>query len=162
MVKGKGAAIPHKVREYSKRVFVWTRSKPCREHTNHVELAIIVPLDYVQYSTLYRIADNKRGYYLSRNEMALLKLLGEDNPTFGVKSTWLGKLEYNPEEQGGLNELFERIKKALQTVVESPLGRSDRWCSMAWVFTIIKEEGSRRVFSRGRLGRVKETVKEIL
>lgn len=90
-----GSAIEHEVSRLSKRIFVWTVKRKCREHGNHSELALVVPLDYTRKSTLFRIAENRRRYYLSTSVINLWETFGEDSPTFGGRPTWLGKLEDN-------------------------------------------------------------------
>ncbi|KNZ47013.1 hypothetical protein VP01_6759g1 [Puccinia sorghi] len=152
------SAIQHEVSRFSKRIFVWTVKRKCREHGNHSELAIVVPLDYTRKSTLFRIAENRRRYYLSTSVIDLWEMFGEDSPTFGGRPTWLGKLEDNARDHERLHFLVERIKEALKTVVESPLGKAGRRCIRDWVVTFIKQEEARGEFCWGRVRCVKETV----
>jgi hypothetical protein len=46
-------------------ISVWTAERSSKEHGNHSELAMIVCLDNIRRSTLYRIRENRRQFYLS-------------------------------------------------------------------------------------------------
>ncbi|KAI9616394.1 hypothetical protein H4Q26_010786 [Puccinia striiformis f. sp. tritici PST-130] len=73
-----------------------------------------VPLDFKRNSILYRIASNKRKFYLSTNVIDLGKGMEEGSPTFGGRPTWLGKLEDDRQGHERLELIVKRIKDALQ------------------------------------------------
>ncbi|KAI7939311.1 hypothetical protein MJO29_014047 [Puccinia striiformis f. sp. tritici] len=156
------SAVAHRVSRFSKRIFIWTINKSCREHGSHLELAVVVPLDFKRNSILYRIASNKRKFYLSTNVIDLGTGMEEGSPTFGGRPTWLGKLEDDRQGHERLELIVKRIKDALQTVVKSKSGSADGWCSKDWVVKFIKEEEARGEFCSGRLRCVREAVAGIM
>ncbi|OAV92466.1 hypothetical protein PTTG_27616 [Puccinia triticina 1-1 BBBD Race 1] len=152
------SALAHEVSKFSKRIFVWTIEKSCREHGNHSELSVVVPLDYIRMSTLYRIASNKKRFYLSTRTIDLWDELGRDSPTIRGRPTWLGKFEDSSQDREQLDQIVNRIKEALRKLVEAKLGSADGWCSKDWVSMFIKEEEVQGIFCGGRLLRLRETV----
>ncbi|KAA1073188.1 hypothetical protein PGT21_003055 [Puccinia graminis f. sp. tritici] len=155
-------AIEHEVSRFSKRIFIWTTEESCKEHGNHSELSVIVPLDYIRRSTLYRIGDNKRHFYLSTREIDLWDEVRRPGVTFGSRPTWIAKLEDNFQDRERVRMLVERIKKALGDVVKDRSGPADGWCSKDWVVKFIKDEEDHGEFCRGRLGCVRKTVTGIV
>ena len=120
------------VNQFLRRVFIVPTVRRCREHGNHYELTIVIPLRNGQ-SMVYRIAENRRKYYLSEQRFDLRTdiLPSRPSPSDGSRRPmWVANIE------------DDRIRLMLAARVESSLRaieQPDGACSLDWVLHFIDQ-----------------------
>ncbi|OAV91230.1 hypothetical protein PTTG_07156 [Puccinia triticina 1-1 BBBD Race 1] len=141
------------VNQFIRRVFIIPTLRRCREHGNHPELAIVIPLRNGQ-SMVYRIAENRRRYYLSvqRFDLRTHILPSRPSPSDGSRRPmWVADID------------DDRIRLMLAARVESSLRaieQSDAACSLAWVLHFI--DGLRHTEFRAIQGRLRTLRRTLL
>ncbi|KAA1070552.1 hypothetical protein PGT21_015773 [Puccinia graminis f. sp. tritici] len=145
------------VNMFMNRVFILPTFRPCREHGDHHELTIVVPAGNGQ-SIVYRIAENRRRYYLSRRLLDLRTeiLPSRPSPTDGSRRPmWLGEIADDPVIR---ETLAKRLEAALRELVKA---NADAACSREWALKFIewaREHHNELHWCVGRLQQLKITL----
>jgi hypothetical protein len=143
------------VNMFMNRVFILPTFRRCREHGDHHELTIVVPAGNGQ-SIVYRIAENRKRYYLSRTlrDLRTEILPNRPSPTDGSRRPmWLGEIGDDPVIR---ETLATRIEEALRAIEEA-----DAACSREWALEFIDHVRGRHNkfhWCEGRLLLLKQTL----
>ncbi|KAH9442299.1 hypothetical protein MJO28_015185 [Puccinia striiformis f. sp. tritici] len=144
------------VTKFLKRVFILPTFRKCREHADHHELSIVVPSGNGDgTSIVYRIAENKKRYYLSKKVLNLRDeiLRRQPSPIDGNRRPmWVGDII--DDDPVLLRSISEKIEGALRAI-ELP----DAACSRDWVLHFIDQMRHCEFrASDGRLRTLKATI----
>ncbi|KAA1129335.1 hypothetical protein PGTUg99_028126 [Puccinia graminis f. sp. tritici] len=140
------------VNMFMNRVFILPTFRRCREHGDHHELTIVVPAGNGR-SIVYRIAENRKKYYLSKKLLDLRTeiLPSRPSPTDGSRRPmWLGEIEDDPVIR---ETLAAKLEAALQKI-EKP----DAACSREWALKFIEWALGELDWPEGRLRQLKVTL----
>ncbi|OAV92402.1 hypothetical protein PTTG_08966 [Puccinia triticina 1-1 BBBD Race 1] len=129
----KNGAPTAEVNRFLRRIFIVATFRRCREHGDHHELSIVVPVCTGQ-SLVYRIAESRRRYYLSTQLLDLRTqiLPGQPSPTDGSRRPmWLADIPADANTRLGLAKRLESSLRAVE--------RPDQACSLEWVLHFIDQ-----------------------
>ncbi|PLW10344.1 hypothetical protein PCANC_19670 [Puccinia coronata f. sp. avenae] len=182
VMTGTSSAPEAEVNKFMRRVFIVPMHQKCREHGVHQELSIVVPLGNGEgaKSILYRIAENRRKFYLSKKVLNLRTEILPSRPEQADGSRrplWVFEVDRHPALRDKLAAL---ILQAFTAVLPSTLQEnqnriattyperaeeyspvlSDRICSQEWVLCFIElllQHPDLRG-GQGRLGELTRTI----
>ncbi|KAH9442306.1 hypothetical protein H4Q26_016653 [Puccinia striiformis f. sp. tritici PST-130] len=107
-----------KVSKFMIRAFILPTFRKCREHADHHELSIVVPSGNGDgTSIVYRIAENKKRYYLSKKVLNLRDeiLRRQPSPIDGNRRPmWVGDII--DDDPVLLRSISEKIEGALRAI----------------------------------------------